>query len=74
MLWYVMIFFSSDARHMASDVDNALQDIVSSQGNMDKNAAHDYLKRLRTRGRYSCDVWSWAFNNPRILIYHIYFI
>ena len=47
-----------DARGMAPDVDQALQTIVKEKGNMDSNAAQEYLKRMRSRGRYSCDVWS----------------
>nr|UCK81639.1 NADPH--cytochrome P450 reductase [Arenicola marina] len=52
------IYVCGDARHMAHDVDQALQEIVINEGHLDSNAAVDYLKRLRTRGRYSCDVWS----------------
>jgi len=48
----------SDARHMAHDVDMVLHKIVSKHGSMDEASAQDYLKRLRSRSRYSCDVWS----------------
>ena len=43
---------------MAHDVDNTLQEIIMKEGHMEKSAAQDYLKRIRTRGRYQCDVWS----------------
>jgi len=43
---------------MAHDVDEALQKVIASYGKMDSMAAQDYLKKLRSRGRYSCDVWS----------------
>jgi len=43
---------------MAHDVDTVLHKIVSNNGMMDEASAQDYLKRLRSRGRYSCDVWS----------------
>lgn len=47
-----------DARYMANDVDKALTNIVSKNGNMDVTKATEYLKKMRSRGRYSCDVWS----------------
>ena len=43
---------------MAHDVDHALKETLMSEGDMEEAAAVDYLKRLRSRGRYSCDVWS----------------
>jgi len=54
----VGIIYISDARHMAQDVDAVLHKIVSKYGSMDEASAQDYLKRLRSRSRYSCDVWS----------------
>ena len=54
----IMLVGFSDARMMAPDVDKALQEIVQEQGKMDLAAAQEYLKRMRSRGRYSCDVWS----------------
>jgi len=53
-----LLYCCSDARHMAHDVDTVLHKIVSNNGMMDEASAQDYLKRLRSRGRYSCDVWS----------------
>ena len=47
-----------DARHMAPAVDQALKDIVMRLGGLDDAAATEYLKKMRSRGRYSCDVWS----------------
>jgi NADPH-ferrihemoprotein reductase len=52
------IYVCGDARHMAHDVDQVLQRIVSKYGKMDDAAVQEYLKKLRARGRYSCDVWS----------------
>ena len=43
---------------MAPDVDKTLKEIVIDHGKYEEAAAIDYLKKLRTRGRYSCDVWS----------------
>ena len=53
-LYYVF----RDARLMAPDVDKTLHDIVMEMGKLDQSAATEYLKRMRSRGRYSCDVWS----------------
>ncbi|ELU16857.1 hypothetical protein CAPTEDRAFT_153661 [Capitella teleta] len=52
------IYVCGDARHMAHDVDEVLHDIVIEHGNMTREKASDYLKKMRSRGRYSCDVWS----------------
>ena len=43
---------------MAHDVDKVLQECVETEGDMTKDAATDFLKKLRQKGRYSCDVWS----------------
>lgn len=43
---------------MAQDVDAVLHKIVSEHGSKDEAATQEYLKRLRSRSRYSCDVWS----------------
>lgn len=52
------IYVCGDARHMAPDVDRTLKEIVMEHGGKAESDALDYLKKLRTRGRYSCDVWS----------------
>lgn len=52
------VYVCGDARLMAPDVDKALHECMMKFGNMDSAGATDYLKRLRSRGRYSCDVWS----------------
>ena len=52
------VYVCGDAKQMAPDVDKALHDCMVKHGNMDSAGATDYLKRLRSRGRYSCDVWS----------------
>jgi len=43
---------------MAQDVDAVLHKIISKHGSMDEDATQVYLKRLRSRSRYCCDVWS----------------
>lgn len=52
------VYVCGDARNMAHDVDAALKEVMMKEGGMEESAAVDYLKRLRSRGRYSCDVWS----------------
>ena len=46
-----------DASRMAQDVDQALHDIVAQQGRMSKEAAADYVKKLKTEKRYLRDVY-----------------
>lgn len=53
-----MLYVYRDARNMAHDVDAALKEVMMKEGGLEDSAAVDYLKRLRSRGRYSCDVWS----------------
>ena len=55
---FFIFFLHRDAKHMAHDVDKALEQILIEQGKLDSQAAINYLKRLRSKGRYSCDVWS----------------
>ncbi|XP_005988651.1 NADPH--cytochrome P450 reductase isoform X1 [Latimeria chalumnae] len=52
------IYVCGDARNMARDVQNAFYDIVMEFGEMTRTQAVDYVKKLMTKGRYSCDVWS----------------
>lgn len=42
---------------MAVDVDNALRDIVVSEGQMSADDAKQYLKGLAESGRYGRDVY-----------------
>ncbi|ESN99807.1 hypothetical protein HELRODRAFT_113572 [Helobdella robusta] len=52
------LYICGDARNMATDVDKVLHKIVMACGNHDSASANDYIKRLRSTGKYSCDVWS----------------
>ena len=47
-----------DAKHMAPAVDHTLKTVVMRMGGLDDAAATEYLKTMRSHGRYSCDVWS----------------
>jgi sulfite reductase (NADPH) flavoprotein alpha-component len=46
-----------DAKRMAKDVDVALHEIVSQQGNMTPEQAVDYVKQLKKDKRYQRDVY-----------------
>lgn len=52
------IYVCGDARNMARDVHELLENIIVELGDMDKAKAADYVKKLQSKGRYSCDVWS----------------
>ncbi|RIA87265.1 NADPH-dependent cytochrome P450 oxidoreductase [Glomus cerebriforme] len=51
-------YVCGDAKNMARDVNNALIQIAQSLGGMDENSATNYVKDLRSKGRYQEDVWS----------------
>lgn len=51
-------YVCGDARNMAHDVDLTLHKIAIKHGNLDSASASDYIKRMRSSGKYSCDVWS----------------
>jgi sulfite reductase (NADPH) flavoprotein alpha-component len=46
-----------DASRMAHDVDKALHDIIAQEGQMDADAAAEYVKKLKTERRYLRDVY-----------------
>lgn len=50
-------YVCGDAHRMAKDVENTLQRIVQTQGNMSEEAAKAYVKSLRTQKRYLADVY-----------------
>jgi len=50
-------YVCGDAKRMAKDVDQALQDIVAGQGGMTPEAAADYVKQLKKDKRYQRDVY-----------------
>jgi len=43
---------------MARDVNTALVQIAQSYGGMDETSGTNYVKDLRSKGRYQEDVWS----------------
>ena len=47
-----------DARHMAKDVHDALEQVIHKHGNLSENEAEDFIKKLHSKGKYSVDVWS----------------
>ena len=51
------IYVCGDATRMAKDVDAALHAIVEKQGNLDQEAARDYVQRLKDEHRYHRDVY-----------------
>lgn len=55
---FLSFFPSSDARHMARDVQNSLLHVIQEHGGMDAQAATEYVKKLQKRNRYLQDVWS----------------
>lgn len=50
-------YVCGDARHMARDVDAALQRIVAVHGSMSPQAAEEYVRKLAKDGRYKRDVY-----------------
>jgi sulfite reductase (NADPH) flavoprotein alpha-component len=50
-------YVCGDAKRMAKDVDVALHEIVSQQGNMTPEQAVDYVKQLKKDKRYQRDVY-----------------
>jgi sulfite reductase alpha subunit-like flavoprotein len=48
----------SDARNMAHDVHQVVQDVLVECGGKTTVEAENYIKKLQNKGRYSCDVWS----------------
>lgn len=55
-VWFLR--FSSDAKHMAKDVHDALVGVVETHGEMNDSQAADFIKKLHSKGKYSVDVWS----------------
>ena len=51
-------FFHRDAKNMARAVNSELVEIARVQGNMDEARAVQWVKDLRSCGRYQEDVWS----------------
>jgi sulfite reductase (NADPH) flavoprotein alpha-component len=51
------IYVCGDAKRMASDVNDALIDVLASENGLDRDAALQKLKALRSAGRYQRDVY-----------------
>ncbi|XP_038055432.1 NADPH--cytochrome P450 reductase-like isoform X2 [Patiria miniata] len=52
------IYVCGDARYMAPDVQKVIRTIISEHGDKTHQEADDYIKKLQSKGRYACDVWS----------------
>ena len=52
-----VIYVCGDAKRMAGDVNDALIDVLVTQGGLDRDAADSELKELRRAGRYQRDVY-----------------
>ena len=51
------VYVCGDATHMARDVDAALHTIAVQQGNLDAEAAKDYIQQMKDDRRYQRDVY-----------------
>jgi len=51
-------YVCGDAGKMAKDVHNLIEEIVAEKGNMSKEDAVAYVKKMEQQKRYSADVWS----------------
>ncbi|XP_030848141.1 NADPH--cytochrome P450 reductase [Strongylocentrotus purpuratus] len=52
------IYVCGDARFMAPDVQRTIREIICQEGGKTQTEAEDYIKKMQSKGRYSCDVWS----------------
>ena len=52
-----VIYVCGDAKRMAGDVNDALLDVLTTQGNIDRTSAEQRLKAMRREGRYQRDVY-----------------
>ena len=50
--------FYRNAKQMPDNVRDALKSVIISEGNLDDNAAEDYLKNLDRTKRYQAETWS----------------
>ena len=51
------LYVCGDARHMASDVQRTLLDIVRQEAGLSDQLAEQYLTDLETAGRYQKEAW-----------------
>ena len=58
--WQLFFLFltHSDARLMAPDVNKTIKEIIMEEGDKTQAESDDYIKKMQSKGRYSCDVWS----------------
>jgi len=52
------LYVCGDAKMMAKDVRNLVVEVCQTHGNMSKEDADAYVKRMEQQKRYSADVWS----------------
>ncbi len=52
-----VIYVCGDAKHMANDVHEALVDVLAAENGLDREAALQKLKALRSEGRYQRDIY-----------------
>jgi len=52
------LYVCGDAKMMAKDVRNIINEVCRDEGGMDADAAEAFVKKLETQKRYSADVWS----------------
>ena len=52
-----VVYVCGDAKHMAGDVNDALIDVLMTEGGFDRDGAETRLKELRRDGRYQRDVY-----------------
>ncbi|MDU5728047.1 MAG: NADPH-dependent assimilatory sulfite reductase flavoprotein subunit, partial [Neisseria sp.] len=51
------IYVCGDAARMARDVENALIEVIETQGKLSRDEAEDYLNDLREDKRYQRDIY-----------------
>ena len=63
-LWHLIgekgghVYVCGDAKMMAKDVRNIVLEVVETGGQMSKEDAEKYVKKMEQQKRYSADVWS----------------
>jgi sulfite reductase (NADPH) flavoprotein alpha-component len=50
-------YVCGDAENMASEVEDALAEIIADYGNRDEEAARDYIQKMKKTGQYQRDVY-----------------
>ena len=43
---------------MAPDVQRTIREVIIEEGGKTQTEAEDYIKKMQSKGRYACDVWS----------------